>query len=324
MGLQNKHAFIDRDLWPIFQEKKFHCSGKYLVPFTMIADKAGISHAEVTESYYRWLDMKTTFVTEPIKNIPKTVNGSRIKTLVALPDLHVPQPCPGEIHGSALAALEFCNDFKPDEIVGVGDWGEFESISHWMKNKKLDIEGLRLSRDLDAVNTLVDDCCRMTDKFTYIKGNHEEWLDKYINEHPELLGMFELHKYCEFEKKNIEWFEYGKVYTVGNVNLTHGWYANKYHANKHATEYGDNIYYGHTHDVQSFTHHRRSHEDQLPFEAMSIGCLCETSPAYVKNRPHKRVNAFGIFYIMDDGSYTRYVPIIINDQFIWNGKLYKG
>jgi len=60
-----------------------------------------------------------------------------VRKVVGLFDLHAP------LHEEPAlrAALEFIKEYKPHELVIGGDLGEFESISHWIQNKKRKVEG---------------------------------------------------------------------------------------------------------------------------------------------------------------------------------------
>ncbi len=76
-----------------------------------------------------------------------------------------------------------------------------------------------------------------------------------------------------------------------------------------------------THDLQLYT--KISEDDAKDYHtAQSIGCLCNTSPEFLKGRMNRWVNAFGVLYLRDDGMYNLYVPVIINGQFMFEGKMF--
>lgn len=84
---------------------------------------------------------------------------------------------------------------KPDEVVQIGDWGDFNSLSTYdLKTKRA--EGKRLKADLDSlqesVATLMGPIIKAKKKrpgLHVVLGNHEERLDRYVNENPELDGV---------------------------------------------------------------------------------------------------------------------------------------
>jgi hypothetical protein len=50
----------------------------------------------------------------------------------------------------------------------------------------------------------------------------------------------------------VPFWSKGEVFQIGEATFIHGRFTNEYHAKKHATRYG-NVFYGHTHDIQSFS-----------------------------------------------------------------------
>jgi hypothetical protein len=86
-------------------------------------------------------------------------------------------------------------------------------------------------------------------------------------------------------------------------------------------ELGDNVFYGHTHSVQSFT---KTNYDRQPIVGTGVGCLCDLNPAYRRNKPNSWVNGLLFAYLDKSGLFTAYNPIIIDGKFWWGGKQYDG
>lgn len=87
----------------------------------------------------------------------------------------------------------FIEHHRPDVIVDIGDWGDFDSIGKYNKGKKA-AWGQSFKRDVEAFR---DASKRAFGRITRIKGysptierfggNHEEGrIDKFINDNPEL------------------------------------------------------------------------------------------------------------------------------------------
>lgn len=253
-----------------------------------------------------------------------TIPYDGFKVLV-LPDPHLKTKPDGktwmpDVSLALWAALNFGEDFKPDMVILLGDLMELEMISHYAKNNLRLREQMRLEHDFEFTNQVLNRIDKISKgEKVYLFGNHETRIETYLNENPELEGMLSIEKKLHLEERGWKFFKEGKVIKVGHACFTHGWYYNIYHARKHVSEMGDNIFYGHVHDVQSFS---KPNPAQMPIIGQSLGCLCDLNPAWKRNKPNRWVNAFGIFYFSKDGNFTYYTPIIVNGGFWWNGKYY--
>ncbi len=245
--------------------------------------------------------------------------------VLVLPDPHLKTKPNGknweaDVSPSLWAALNFGEDFKPDMTIIPGDLMELEVISFFGKNNLRAKENQRLSNDFELANQILN----WIDKFTkgekvYLFGNHESRLTHYLNENPELIGTLSIEKNLHLKERKWKFFEEGKVMKVGHACFTHGWYWNLHHSKKHVSEIGENVFYGHTHDLQSFS---KPNPAQRPIIGQSLGCLCDLNPAWLRNKPNKWINSFGIFYFSKNGDFTYYTPVIINGCFWWGGKYY--
>ena len=247
--------------------------------------------------------------------------------LVYLPDIHADTK-PTE-HGwspilsnAAKACFNFCDYFKPDETVIGGDFIDFPELATQDPWNKISREGKRLIHDLTFGNQLLDKIDKFTKgKKVFMIGNHDARLAKYIAEHPELEGMVSLKHSLRLKERGYEVIEENRAYKVGHARYLHGWYFNLHHSKKTVTEMGDNVFYGHTHDVQAFT---KINYEQMPIIGHSMGTLGDLDPEWRRGRPSRWVNAFGIFYFFKNGNFTFYNPIIINGKFMWEGKIFDG
>lgn len=238
-------------------------------------------------------------------------------SLLVFPDAHVDDGLPVALE----TALSFGEYFKPDETVILGDFLNFDYISHFVEHDMIARENKRLFKDFQIANNVLDTIQKFTkSKVTYIIGNHERRLDVWVRQHAEVEGLISLKAQLDLKKRDIEIIPEGAIYHLGHARFTHGWYAIQYHAKRSVEYAGDNIFYGHTHDVQSYS---KPNCEQQPTIGQSLGCLCELNPEYMRNKPSRWVNALGIFYFDKKGMFTYYVPIMINGQFIFAGKVFK-
>ena len=223
-------------------------------------------------------------------------------------------------------ALEFGKYWKPDITITGHDFMEFAPVSFWNKRRKLEMEGRRLRHDFDYANQLLDKICNFTKKeVVFQPGNHDDWLESYIQERPELEGLINQGELLQFKSRGIKSLEYGKVYRIGKASFSHAFLRRrssltKYHSAKMVEDYGDNIFYGHFHTHQTFT--QISYGNRQPFMAMGIGCLSELNPGWQRSYPNNFVNQI-LFLEMDkNGRFTHYAPVLINGKFTYNGKVF--
>lgn len=89
---------------------------------------------------------------------------------------------------------KYVADKKPDIIVHIGDHFDMPSLSSYDKGTSK-IEGKRLYKDIEAgvtgfkfLNLELEKHKDYKPRKVFCLGNHEERLDRYVNEHPELQG----------------------------------------------------------------------------------------------------------------------------------------
>lgn len=234
-------------------------------------------------------------------------------------DLHYPA------HNKELWTnfLEYVKDLKPDVFVFGGDNLDMEVVSHWTKGKHRRIEGTRLKEDYDGftrdilepLERVLPDGCRKI----FLEGNHELWVERYIDEHPEVEGFFEVRRNLPLD--DWEWYDYGTAAEVGKLFFIHGEFVNQHNAMKTVQTFGRNVVYGHGHTLQAFV--ATTPLDVQSHMAMQIPCTCEINPHYRKNRPNGWLNGFGVFYNLPNGNFNLLPVIATDNKFVApNGKFY--
>lgn len=269
----------------------------------------------------------TTHVIEPesLFKLSKLGDNDVFRMLV-MPDAHTPEHDPAAVE----AFIQFGEWYKPHGIINIGDFMEMEAVSHWPAR---DLRPRRLAPQIQEGKKIlqtIDERFGPQLVFKYfLIGNHEDWLDQYIvAKVPELfdgiqeLGVnFGVAHLLGLADRGYSIIPLNEILSIGDhCHFIHGYYTNRYHANKHLDVFGVNIYYGHLHDVQSTT----QVSVKGVHEAMSLGCLRDLNAPFLKGRPNNWTHAFGIFEFRKDGQFTRYVPIIINGKFSFAGKLFDG
>ena len=240
-----------------------------------------------------------------------------IKKVIILPDVHIDT----KVSKEYKVVKRFVKDFKADEIVLLGDFMDVSALSAWDLDKKRLMEGRRYKKEVDVVNNELNYLQNYTKKITYLEGNHENRVERYLDRNPEMEGMIEVKEVLYLNNRKIIYHKMNELYKLGHLRFTHGIYTNEFHTKKTLQAIGDNIVYGHIHRPQAYMLNMML---QKPIMAYSLGSLCNKSPDYMKGKPANWMTGFAVVYYDDkNGMFNLYVINIINNKFIWNGKIYE-
>lgn len=255
----------------------------------------------------------------PWTTSPKQTSGKPLKG-IAIFDMHHPK------HDKKLwrNILDFVEEFQPDIFALGGDNMDLEVVSHWVGNKRKIVEGKRLLHDyktfnrdvLDPLNAVLPEDARKI----CMLGNHEDWINQYLAEHPEMEGLIELTNHLHLDDWEV--YEYGENANVGKLHIIHGAYVNQHNAFKTAQVYGRNIIYGHGHTYQAYT--ITAPLDVQSHMATQIPCACHLNPSYRLNQPNTWVNGFATFYVQPNGNFNLFPVIAVDGAFVApTGKYYE-
>lgn len=218
-------------------------------------------------------------------------------------------------------------DLSPDEVVYLGDFMDFDLISSHNKDNLRAIAGKRLDAEYVYAGQILDRHRKAAPKakFTLLEGNHEFRIERYIDANPVLEGKVEVETGLQLLHRKINWircWSRGKHYKIGKARFIHGLYTNQFHAKKHVEAFGENIFYGHTHDVQSYS--KELHGADKTIVGQSLGCLCRYDQGYLRGRPTKWQQAIAVFDFFPDGYFQYNVIRIFKHRFFADGKTYQG
>lgn len=245
-----------------------------------------------------------------------------IQKTVLLPDIHYPH-----YERKVMDAVEeFISDYEPNELVYMGDQLSLDCISSWNKRKPLLKEGQRLLKEYDLFNEDIlevheklttDDCRR-----TFMIGNHEQRVEWYCQEHPELDGFIDIERHLDLRERGYNVVEYNGIHKIGKLNVIHGFYWNKYHAAKTVEAFDGNVVYSHVHNPQMYA--KVTPVDRKDYHmATALPCLCNIKPDYKDNAPNFWINGFGVVeHLPATGYFNLYTIIIVDGSFMWNGVYY--
>ena len=251
-----------------------------------------------------------------------------IKRVVVTPDKHFPLHDQKAIN-VVCKSIEI---IKPDAYIDLGDTGEWEHFSthYWKGRNAKPMEDLipLLDKDLKAVNKGMNQIDKSLDKAKckeryFIQGNHEVWLDKFVIRYP-YLEQYTTENALKLKERGYEYYPYNKKdnLKIGKLNFTHGKFTGKYHSFHHIDVYGENIIYGHTHDLQRFTKTRKGGT----ISAWSLGCLkdIEIDEDWLGGRLTNWNHAFAIIDFYKNDNFNVQIVEIINGKTCLWGEVVKG
>jgi predicted phosphodiesterase len=238
--------------------------------------------------------------------------------LAALFDVHYPYNI------KLNPILNFLSDFKPDVIKLPGDILDLAYLSHWNELSPGKWAGKNLRRDYDEMGNILDQIQSKIKpkKMYYFIGNHELWVKQFMDKFPFLEGVLDVPEGLHLKERGIELVPYNKSTKVGHLYFMHGMYVNEGHAAKTVKTFQRCMRYGHTHDHQVFSIISPL-DYKLVYNAMSCGCLCNRNAEYMHGKPNKWQHGFYVAYVWPNGNFTDYFIPIINNRFVWNGKMYE-
>lgn len=240
------------------------------------------------------------------------------RAVVVLPDLQIPN----HDKESLKAVLKYVRNHTWDELIQLGDFFDFESISTHERGNFRGKEGSRIAEEYKEADKVLDSIISAARnknkkcKITIIQGNHDWRMERFIDENPQLANLIEPEHRLNFKERGVDYvrfWENGTYHRIGKATFIHGLYTNDHHAKKTVNAYGTNVFYGHTHDVQCYSQVLRGKDNTIV--GQSLGCLCRYNQQYLKGKPTRWQQSFGIFYFFPDGHFTYYVPRIFNNKF---------
>ncbi len=247
------------------------------------------------------------------------------KRAVVIPDQHFPI----EDKKAVSVTLQAIDLVKPNLFINLGDVGEWESVSSWkykkVKRPPLEYQIPEIDKEILAVNKGLDAFDEALDKVgcdwkIMCAGNHDEWLDAFVQQYP-YMEEYTFREACHIDARGYDYHPYNEPVKIGKLTFIHGAYATTYHAKKHLEAYGENIIYGHTHDIQRHTLTKLGGT----IGAWSLGCLKDMRAhknQWLKGRLHNWNHAFAIIDWFKNGDFKVEVVEIINGKStVWGNEI---
>ena len=264
---------------------------------------------------------------------PEILGSEQVETQGVYRVLVTPDPqLPYEDPAAMDAVEQFAADHEWDEWIDLGDFLDLDFLSKYNElnaranaNKKLG-EVYHYGREVIDRRLKILRRNNPQAKMTMLEGNHDFRVENAIDRTPHLEGLIEVERGLELREKRVRWVRTWRdksVYRVGKALFSHGLYHGMNHARKMVENFGDNIFYGHTHDVMLHPKVLRGKDKTIV--GQSMGCLCRYDQSYIQGAPTNWQQALGIFYFLPDGHFTYYVPRLFGGRFVApDGKVYQG
>jgi predicted phosphodiesterase len=165
-----------------------------------------------------------------------------------IPDTHAP------FHDQRAyrAMLAMAQDFKPHEIVYLGDFHDTYCVSSYSKNPDKMVSALdeEFAPGIELMQK-TEDLLRPSKSY-YLLGNHEDRLDRYIRESaPIVRRLFRPWRDLLALPKKMDLVPYNEFLQFDDLYIHHGISVGKHCTHKMLDKLGANVLFGHTHKLQS-------------------------------------------------------------------------
>lgn len=210
----------------------------------------------------------------------------------------------------------FAEHFKPDMTIDLGDLASWGVISRFNKSKFRHLEGRRIREELDFINERLDEVEDFSPQHILLEGNHDRWMEEYVDEHPEIEGMVE-YENTLVNERDIKYLPMDEqpFWLYGNAFL-HGWFSGKNAPKKHLDIIDTNLFHGHVHKLG--VEYKVSMSRGV-LQAWSIPCLTDVRPSYNRAKPTDHMQGFMILYIDPETFSISPYPVLIQNGYFLCG-----
>lgn len=196
----------------------------------VIAESVNVVHPSLTNLEARGFDRQVR-------------RDDGVERVAIIPDVHVPEQDP-VAWPVALAGIAA---FRPDTIVFLGDFCDFNSISsHGKRPDKIE----HLKAEVEAANKELDRVQAIGAKrVIFCEGNHCFRAARFIADHaPALYGMFTVPHLLRMEERGWDFIPYRSFAKIGKLHFTHDCgHAGTTSAARSRESFGTNVIVGHSH-----------------------------------------------------------------------------
>lgn len=221
---------------------------------------------------------------------------------IVLSDIHFPY----EDKECLNAVYKFLKQNEVNTIILNGDILDMYDVSSFDKDPNR-INSLQ--KELNLAYKFFKKLRELSPKseIVYIKGNHEDRLERYLKKHPELFSLdaLKLPNLLRLSDFNIGYEP--KAYKLGSLKIYHGSIVRKFSGYSAKAELERNDCSG----ISGHVHRLGVHYKKTPSRYLAWyegGCLCDIEPEYVDNPDWQQGFLYG--YIDKDSFAITPIPIV--------------
>lgn len=252
------------------------------------------------------------------------VKTGGLKKALLIPDCHIPS----HDHRDYDLMLKIAKDLNPDEIVILGDYCDFYSVSQYCKDPE------KLSSLKDEVEICKKYLRQLRQLFpksniVYLEGNHEDRFSRYIAlQAPALFGSMDVPSILDLANLRIKFvpFTPDQAYKVCGSKLLarHCPLSGGIHAAYQTVAKGlSSFVYGHTHRSDEASIVSMSGKNYRAFCPGWLGDKRDSAFDYVKGH-HQWTSGVGIAYILPNMNFTHQLIHFVDHSCVFNGKFYEN
>ena len=218
------------------------------------------------------------------------------------------------------AVMEFIGEFKPNVLILGGDNLNASFLSRHNRSKPRLVEGFRAMDEYEAFDEKMlqplEKVLNKTAHKLFLLGNHERWIEDFLDENPTVEGIIEPKSYLKLAERSWEVIDYGKLFKLGKLYFAHGdaiRTAAKHRAATLLGSYQRNIITGHAHTLQ--VHLSTGLQDGQPHASWIVPMMGVTNPDYLKGAPTNWAQGFVYGVVWPNGNFNVVPVIATNGKF---------
>lgn len=267
------------------------------------------------------------------------------KLYVVLGDEQAPNGLDPELHG---IVCQWLRDVQPDELVHIGDLGDFESVSSY--------DQLNPGKWSNSVQDCLDASYQILAGYManlpegtrarYLIGNHEVRLERYLtsiakelygvtralDDGPSVLDLEYLLRLdelgIELVRSDLGTYPHPAVKLAPRLVAVHGDVARRRsgtspHASMENSEFG--VIHGHTHRAAVVSKTINTTEKSYTLQSAEIGCLCKANGlGYTSQRTTDWQQGFATVSVWPDGHYHIDLASYQNGVLVWQNQRWEA
>jgi predicted phosphodiesterase len=238
------------------------------------------------------------------------------KEVLCLGDVHSPYHDIRSLHNAIEYVTKYHNISR---VVLLGDFCDFFEVSHYARTPEQHFD-----EEIEADILLLENLKSWFPdiEITYIEGNHENRLTRYIqSKAPALTRIYgvEIPQILELKRLDIDYVrnvdlmeQKGEPFKIGNLHYLHGHEVlggGVMVARTKFMKVQQNIIFGHHHTVQNYMHKQLN-----DFKgSWAVGCMCTVAPSYM-SIGNQHIQGFAVVDYDRDGDFTVNNKIVIGDK----------